>query len=173
VAGINHLRVDIGWLPNIPGHVVAMERQNQDQLTEREQRISRDKLAKYKGTAQVPIENLDFPHPYRQIDASIIERLKRDFEGEGCIRTTNRIPAVIDGTTLQAQLQKLTLETEIFRAGSSENPPRLSLGSTKLECLHGQHRILAAREFLDASERWWIVDLFGTGQCTRSRGNPS
>jgi hypothetical protein len=137
-----------------------------DSLTARELRISRDKVAKYKGTAQVPFENLSFPHPYRQIDRRIIERLKRDFEGEGCIKTTNRIPAVIDDATLSAELQKLDVESDDFRAGSSENPPLFALGSAKLECLHGQHRILAADEFLDRSKRWWVVDLFDTGQST-------
>jgi hypothetical protein len=60
-----------------------------------EQRISRDKLAKYKGTALISIAHLDFPHPSRQVDRKIIEQLKRDFEGEGCTKDepTNRIPA--------------------------------------------------------------------------------
>jgi hypothetical protein len=135
-------------------------------LTAREQRISTDKVAKYKGTAQVAFENLSFPHPYRQIDRKIFERLKRDFEGEGCIKAANRIPAVIDDATFRAELQKLEVESKDFRAGSSEDPPLFTLGSVKLECLHGQHRILAVEEFLDRSKRWWIVDLFGTGQRT-------
>ena len=143
------------------GHILAME----GNLTTREQRISFDKQVNYKGTAQVRIANLDFPHPFRQINRRIIERLKRDFEGEGCIRRTNRIPVVIDDTTLQAELQRLAIRPEDFRAGSSENPPPLLLGALKLEALHGQHRIRAAEEFLGAPERWWIVDLFGPGRC--------
>jgi hypothetical protein len=140
-----------------------MEAQAPEILTAREQRISRDKIEKYKGTARVFIEHLTFPHPCRQVDSKIVERLKRDFEGEGCLKTTNRIPAIIDDTTLQAELQKLAIDSEDFRAGSSEDPPRLSLGLVQLECLHGQHRILAAKEFLIPSQRWWIVDLYSTG----------
>ncbi|KAL5331286.1 hypothetical protein ACEPPN_000816 [Leptodophora sp. 'Broadleaf-Isolate-01'] len=32
--------------------------------------------------------------------------------------------------------------------------------SCQLECLHGRHRIEAAREFLLPTDRWWVVDLY-------------
>jgi len=132
----------------------------------REKIISRDKLAKYKGSAKVLLAHLDFPHPCRQIDRKVIERLKRDFEGEGCIRDrqTNRIPAIIEDTILQTGLEQLAINTDAFKAVSNSNPPTLDLGrDVKLECLHGQHRILAAKEFLAPSKRWWVVDLYSTG----------
>lgn len=141
-----------------------MEGQYHDSLTARELGISKDKVAKYRGTAKILLENLSFPHPYRQIDRKIIDRLKRDFEGEGCLKLTNRIPAIIDDATLDVVLHELQVGTEDFRAGSSEDPPQFALGHAQLECLHGQHRILAAEEFLCRSQKWWIVDLFSTGQ---------
>jgi hypothetical protein len=135
-------------------------------LTTREERISLDKLAKYKGSAKVSIAHLDFPHPCRQINIKVIEQLKRDFEGEGCIKDkqTNRIPAIIEDSILQTGLEKLAMNNETFKAVSNSNPPKLHFGQdVKLECLHGQHRIIAAKEFLVSSERWWVVDLYSTG----------
>ncbi|KAH8674430.1 hypothetical protein BGZ60DRAFT_403952 [Tricladium varicosporioides] len=130
-----------------------------------ERRISKDKLAKYKGSALVAIAHLAFPHPCRQVDRKIIEQLKRDFEGEGCKieEPNNRIPAIIDDPTLQEVLEKLATSAETFRAASKGDPPRLQLDhNVKLECLHGQHRVLAAKEFLLPPRRWWVVDLYST-----------
>lgn len=145
-----------------------MDTADNEVLTAREQRVCRDKLAKYRGSAKVWITHLDFPHPSRHIDRRVIEQLKRDFEGEGCIkeRADHRIPAIINDSTLQAGLKKLEISTETFKAISRDNPPQLRLeGKAKLECLHGQHRALAAKEHLVPSLRWWIVDLYSTGQC--------
>ncbi|KAG9232708.1 hypothetical protein BJ875DRAFT_380121 [Amylocarpus encephaloides] len=125
--------------------------------------IARDKLAKYKGTAKVLIAHLDFPYPLRQENRKIVKQLKRDFEGENCNKEnpTNRIPAIINESTLQVGLQKLGTSTEAFKIASTKNPPHLTLRSDiKLECLHGQYRILAAKEFLPPSEWWWILDLY-------------
>jgi hypothetical protein len=131
----------------------------------REERISRDKHAKYRGSAQVSIEHLDFPHPCRHIDINVIGQLIRNFEGEGCIKDTNRIPAIINDSILYAGLNKLETSAESFKAISNSAPPRLHLErGVKVECLHGQHRVLAAKKFLDPSERWWIVDFYGSGQ---------
>jgi Protein of unknown function (DUF3723) len=134
-------------------------------LNAREERISADKLAKYRGSARVSIEHLEFPHPCRQIDTKVIKRLIRDFEGEGCIKETNRIPAIIDDSTLYAGLKKLAMSAESFKTVSNSAPPWLDLQpDMKVECLHGQHRILAAQQFLAASKRWWIVDFYSTGK---------
>lgn len=135
-------------------------------LAAREERISNDKRAKYRGSAQVSIEHLDFPHPCRHIDTKVIEQLIRDFEGEGCIKDTNRIPAIIDDSVLRAGLKKLAMSAESFKAVSNSVPPWLDLErDVRIECLHGQHRILAAKKFLKSSKRWWIVDFYSSGQC--------
>ena len=112
------------------------------------------------------IAHLDFPHPCRQINRKVIEQLKRDFEGEGCIKDeqSHRIPAIIEDSILQKGLQKLEISSETFKAVSNDDPPLLHLEQDiKLECLHGQHRVVAAKEFLPAPKRWWIVDLYSTG----------
>lgn len=147
-----------------------METSSPESLAAIEQRIASDKLAKFKGAARVSFQHLEFLHPTRQIDRKTIRQLIRDFDGEGCIREepSHRIPIIADNSILQAALEKLSLTAETFRA-QADHPPVLELGSgVKLECLHGQHRILAAKEHLAASQWWWIVDIYGTGRCTCS-----
>ena len=142
-----------------PGNLAAIEH-----------RIASDKLAKFKGAARILIQHLEFPHSIRQIDRKAVRQLKRDFDGEGCIRDepSHRIPAIMDSLILQAALEKISLTAETFRA-NAENPPVLRLESeVKLECLHGQHRALAATEHLAASQRWWVVDIYGPGNYTCS-----
>jgi hypothetical protein len=53
--------------------------------------------------------------------------LIRDFEGEGCIKETNRIPAIIDDSTLHAALKKLAMSAESFKTVSNSAPPWLDL----------------------------------------------
>jgi hypothetical protein len=130
-----------------------------------EQRIATDKLAKFKGAARVSFRHLEFPYPARQIDEKVIQQLLRDFDGEGCIREerSHWIPVVIDESILQTTLEKNSLTPETFKA-KADHPPILKLESgVKLECLHGQHRILAAKEHLAASHWWWVIDIYGTG----------
>ena len=33
---------------------------------------------------------------------------------------------------------------------------------SRLECLHGRHRVQAGKEFLSTGDKWWIVDLYLT-----------
>jgi len=147
-----------------------MEPSSLETLAASEQRIASDKLAKFKGAARVLIQHLDFPHPTRQVDKRAIRQLIKDFEGEGCIReeSSHRIPAIMEDWTLQAALEKNSFTVEAFK-DSADHPPVLELGSeVMLECLHGQHRVLAAIEHLPASQRWWIIDIYGPGSYTCS-----
>jgi hypothetical protein len=43
-------------------------------------------------------------------------------------------------------------------------PDQLPWLDTKVLCLHGKHRICAARKFLGLSERWWIAKIFDSGK---------
>ncbi|RDL36259.1 uncharacterized protein BP5553_06871 [Venustampulla echinocandica] len=134
-------------------------------LTAKERRVVKDKHAKFKGAARVWITHLDFPNPCRQIDREHVERLKGDFQRRGCMNETpdHWIPAMIDESILQAALEKLGISASQFKATSSDKPPLLDLGiGMKLECLHGQHRIRAAEEGLDAPKRWWVVELYSS-----------
>lgn len=133
-----------------------MEGFNPEVLSSLEQRIFKDKLACYKGTAQIGFDHLYFPQPCRQFDRKIVDQLKKDFDGEGYKRdkTENRISAIIKNSLLQEALLVLTISSELFHTTSRDQQLKLQFsGDKKLECLHGQHRILAAREFLSGANR--------------------
>ena len=141
-----------------------MEGPGRDTISAREEMITRDKLANFKGSCRIFIKHLEFPHPSRQIDSRIIEQLQRDFDGEGCLRDepSNRVPVIIDDSTLQTGLNKLGYDAGTFKAKAK--PPLMRLGNgVRLECLHGQHRILTARGYLPPLNRWWVADLYGSG----------
>jgi hypothetical protein len=63
-----------------------LEGADPETLTALAERVYRDKLAKYLGSARVWITYLDFPYLSRQIDRRVIAQLKRDFDGEGYIK---------------------------------------------------------------------------------------
>jgi len=129
--------------------------------------ILKDKDAKYLGTALVSIAHLTFPHPCRQIDRKVVEQLKRDFEGEGCLNEdiSNGVPVMIDNEAFYKGLEKLAMNAGDFKAVPKTAPVRFQLDhGTRLECLHGQHRILAAKEFLSSVGSWWSADFYSTGR---------
>lgn len=151
-------------LITIPGrNRLKMQNTGTEALSAREESILHDKLANFKGTARIAIKHLAFPHPSRQIDRKIIDQLLRDFEGEGCRpeEPDHRIPAIVDDLVLEAALEKIPMSVNAFKANSS-NAPILHLDQATLECLHGQHRVLAAQEH-NPTNRWWMVDLYGDG----------
>jgi hypothetical protein len=126
-------------------------------LTAKAQKITANKLAKYRGTVKMSNGNLHFLQPYCEIDRTIVEQLKRDYEGEGCIKyeQSSWVPAIIDDTVLQQELQKLGSSVGKFRTTSKDKPPTLKLPREfKIECLYGKQRILAVDEFLGPSDRW-------------------
>lgn len=143
-----------------------MEPSGPEILAAIDERVARDTASNFVGTARIWIKHLKFPNPSRQIDRKIITQLKRDFDGEGCNpeKLSNRIPAIIPAPVFQTVLSILHTNAETFKIISKDRPLHLSLGhDVILECLHGQHRVLAAREHLAPSRRWWIVDLYNTG----------
>ncbi|KFY03482.1 hypothetical protein V490_00177 [Pseudogymnoascus sp. VKM F-3557] len=127
-----------------------------------ERRVAEDKAAKLIGTARVRIDHLAFPDPIRGKVETKIKELKGKFALKGCLDEQHRIPAVIDDKTLQTALLKTGLNIETLQ-GVSDQPQSLHFPENmKIECLHGQHRILAAKRYLKPKERWWTVDLYRT-----------
>lgn len=144
--------------------ILTMKASGPQILEALERRIADDKAAKAIGTARVRIDHLAFPNPIRGKDEKAIKRLERTFAAEGCLDDRHRIPAVIDDSTLQAALLKTGVSIGRLQ-GVSGQPQRLQLPENmELECLHGQHRILAAKRYLHPDERWWTVDFYRTGE---------
>jgi hypothetical protein len=114
----------------------------------------------------VHLSQLQFLNPIRPIDINIKKALKRDFKAEGCLQheVNCSIPAIIDDTSLKSALATLNVSAENFKSISTSHPTKFELpGNLKLNCLHGQHRVLAATEYLPHGDRWWLVDIYGEG----------
>ena len=74
------------------------------------------------------------------------------------------IPVIINNSLLRESLQKSHI---VNRDLLQQNvPPELDLPPDySLRCLHGKHRIAAAKKFLYLpADKWWVVDLYSDGR---------
>ena len=106
----------------------------------------------YRGTVRVPLASIKPPSFSRAVDEKNIERLVEIFKREGCLRSKKEhfAQVLIDPNQL-AKVEIISfLENSQF---TIMFPPK------SLECIHGWHRLLAARK-LPFDEHWWPVDLY-------------
>lgn len=106
------------------------------------------------GFARVKLEYLRFDSGVRDYDKSNIDRLRMIFRDEGCQRENRKhyIPAVVPSAILGSWRPKGEELSDL-------TPPA---GETIL-CLHGKHRVLAAREFLSHRDQWWNLQIYNEG----------
>jgi hypothetical protein len=133
-----------------------------------EQRIADDKAAHLRGWARVHLFHLVFLDPIRQEDKKkdkkIITQLGGNIAADGCHDEKYPIPAIIDDSVLQAALNKAGIQSDSL-IKAPINPPKLRFSKdTKLECLDGRHRQLAAKQVLPPAERWWTIEFYGKGK---------
>ena len=135
--------------------------------TEQERQLAEDREQNFRGTACVSLRRLRFDLKYsRAVDRKNIERLKRIFARQGCLRLSppNHVPAIITEQDLNIALQQSGRTLKDLLHSAQDAPPKLTLPPKyMLECLHGQHRILAALETLAPKDEWWTVDLYLSG----------
>ncbi|KAH6704267.1 hypothetical protein BKA61DRAFT_493502 [Leptodontidium sp. MPI-SDFR-AT-0119] len=131
---------------------------------EQERKLVEDREENFRGTACVSLRRLVFKPEYsRGVDRKNIERLKRIFAKQGCLRLSppNHVPAIIIEQDLNVALQHSGKTLKDLLHSAQDAPPKLTLPPKyMLECLHGQHRILAALEILTPKDEWWTVDLY-------------
>ena len=94
------------------------------------------------------LEALAFPSPIRPVNEKRVAELAKVFRTEGCHQCQYPIPK-------EATPEEL-LELEKLRQGNSPT----SLLDSKVDCLKGQHRIAAGKQFLLGNERWWLVAVY-------------
>jgi hypothetical protein len=102
----------------------------------------------------------------REPDKKYVEHLKGRFRDDGCrpLEKQNHIKAKISLELLGAALKSSGIEQAHLLINQPQGYAELEiLPGWQIECLHGQHRILAASEVLEPSEQWWAVDLYRTG----------
>lgn len=124
---------------------------------------SAEKQRYFVGSAKIHLKHLNFgiESTNLTIDSKNVDRLIQVFKLEGCLRLDleHHIPAVISEQTLHESLAYSRIDsTELHRR---QNPPTLLLAENiYLPCLHGKHRIAAARTLLLPGNTWWTVDLY-------------
>lgn len=136
-------------------------------FADRVKRLAAEGRKKYIGTAQVNLEVLHFPwSQHREFNQKSLDKLKKCFKEGQCDRATrNRIPALIDQSELNGMLRESNLSAEsLLKIGDNPHCKLKFPARYQLTCLHGRHRIQAAREALPPRERWWIVDLYLAGK---------
>ena len=140
----------------------------QSRISLQDQKLAAERRLKYRGTAIIRLESLHFPcDATRELNRKNVDRLKKCFRKEGCRRleVENHIPATIDESRLQEAVTASGFRSNDLLTNQREGYPELKLPpSYRLTCLHGQHRIQAAREVLAQRNAWWAVDLYVTGR---------
>ena len=130
------------------------------------------KSRSFRGTARVYISRLSFDNHAgkRAISEKNINRLHGIFKKEGCLRldSENYVPVRIEEDILAQALAESRLIGQDLKLLPNDGEPHfLSLPQHyQLECLHGQHRILAGKEYYagEEEELWWTVKIFLKGK---------
>lgn len=123
-----------------------------------ENHIHSAKVSSFKGSAVVRLDSIQLTCDYsRDLDKKNVERLKRIFGMEGCLRldAKNHVPVLVEGALFE----------RAWNARKQIGPyPHLEFSEQNvLRCLHGRHRILAAYGFLPRVDQWWVVDIYVEG----------
>ena len=117
------------------------------------------------GTARIDLKYLYFDEE-QGIDMNNVARLKRIFNQEGCLRLqpSHRIPATINTNVLERAIRQDGSKREDL-LHPRDRIPNLKLSNRdRVDCLHGRHRIEAARQFLPLEDEWWVIDLYSVGR---------
>ncbi len=132
----------------------------QIQDLEEESNLEKEKATKYKKTARIILKWLYFRD--NQTDDKHVKDLQSRFQKE-CRRLNarNHISAIINQQHLDAALRIFEISEGVLSFKSQNEFLELSFwAGYELECLHGRHRIQAAKQALLPPDMWWTVDLY-------------
>ena len=139
----------------------------QAQAREEEVRLEVEKRVKFKGTARIRLEQLYFPwKDGKELNEKNVNRLKAIFQQHGCrrLKVQHHVPAVIGERQLNDAIAIAGISPRtLVSPPTVDGYPELVFPS-RLECLHGRHRVQAGKEFLTTGDKWWTVDLYLTGR---------
>jgi hypothetical protein len=127
-----------------------------ESLSGRDLQIFREKSRAFCGSVKIPLDKLrgeELPENPRQFDEKNVARLLDIFNKDGCQRREpdNHVPVLIARSALPEGPLRVGSDLQLF------NPDH------PLTCLHGRHRLEAARKFLSGNDRWWVADLYSDG----------
>ncbi|KAH2152563.1 hypothetical protein V6Z77_007134 [Aspergillus fumigatus] len=125
------------------------------------------------GTAKVQLRHIDIG-PKGRLDRARVRRLRRVFRVNGIypLQRENHVEVVICQSDLEQTLDQNGLTLQEFRAKDPDSYPTLDFTGRPLRCLHGKHRIQAARDVLPSFRRWWIADFYTEGSPYASQVYP-
>lgn len=137
-------------------------------MLDRETHVEEERRRTFLGSARVDLDVLRFDHqPQHQPSPQNVQRLVTTFENGGCLRlpSHHHVPAIISRQTLEEAMARSALSREhLFQPDLSRCPLLLFPDGVHLDCLHGCHRVAAAKEHLSVGEQWWIVDFYASGE---------
>ncbi len=130
----------------------------------REFELEAEKKIDFLGTARVAIGWLHFADGF--INLKHVQKLQTIFRKD-CQRIDvhNHVPAVIDPQHLARALREVNISANVLPKIVVKDIPILEFWpGFQLECLHGKHRIKAAKDVLSSSDAWWIVDFYSSSE---------
>ena len=137
-------------------------------MKEETQRL-KNKFSNFKDSVKIHLKHLQFEESKNRslslhLNSRNVARLIKVFELESCLRLKkeHRISAIINETALQKALSTSTLTNANLLISQVSLKLQLSQ-STRLNCLHEKHRIVAAQEILLLDNKWWTIDLYTEG----------
>ncbi|KAF8545287.1 hypothetical protein BDD12DRAFT_976954 [Trichophaea hybrida] len=117
----------------------------------------------FKGSAWVRISAINISSATgREVNVKNVERLKNIFELEGCLpkHPHHHVPVLVKQGDFESGLRSSDVTAANLKNCGTANPPTLKFPDRALECLHGKHRLLAARSHLPPKDQLWVVDLY-------------
>lgn len=127
-----------------------------DNLSSNDLQIFREKSRTFCGSVKIPLDKIcheELPNNPRQFNEKNVTTLLDFFRSEGCLRLDpeHYVPALISRSAVPRGLHP------------GGEPPRFN-PEHPVVCLHGRHRLEAARKIFTGDEdRWWVVDLYSRG----------
>jgi hypothetical protein len=143
-------------------------RRHQFGVLDEESQIEEERKQLSYGSARVDIDALAFDaSPERQANERNIERLLSAFQRAGCLRLHPQyhVPAIIAKEQLdEAVANTAASEDALLHHDPSKWPILIFPDGFRVQCLHGRHRIEAAKRYLSVNDRWWVVDFYSPGE---------
>ena len=142
----------------------------QSQAEKLVRKLAEDRSANYRGTVRARFEYLEFDEEgLRETHQKDVERLIGVYETAAVcdpLDPDHRIPAIISQQNLDLAIRHTGTSLENLLTCSRKLPPELKFPpGYHLKCLHGQHRVEAAKQWgkLSPKDKWWAVDLYLAG----------
>lgn len=136
--------------------------------------LDQERRRTYLGTARVRFEALHFGRRRLRVpDEKHVEYLEGCFRTSGCrpLEKQNHISAKVSQEVLGEAIQASGIGHGDLLSNQTPGYVELEMPpGRQIECLHGQHRILAASRVLGPHDKWWAVDLYRSGTSHTTRG---